>query len=142
MVYQVKQLFESLTGRVAIEHLSENSFGSLVPARGYFHLKSLGDLMLALLVLPIALPVMAGIALAIRLDSPGPVLFRQPRVGQAGKRFNMLKFRTMVHGDGERRARRGDHQRRRRAGHQGRRMASRAAGSTSCRRSSTSSLAR
>ena len=52
MVYQVKQLFESLTGRVAIDHLSENSFGSLVPARGYFHLKSLGDLFLALLVLP------------------------------------------------------------------------------------------
>ena len=97
MVYQVKQLFESLTGRVAIDHLSENSFGSLVPARGYFHLKSLADLMLALVVLPVALPVMAGIALAIRLDSPGPVLFRQPRIGKAGKSFNMLKFRTMVH---------------------------------------------
>jgi lipopolysaccharide/colanic/teichoic acid biosynthesis glycosyltransferase len=97
MVYQVKQLFESLTGRVSIEHLSENSFGSLVPARGYFHLKSLGDLMAALAVLPLALPLMAGIAIAIRLDSSGPVLFRQPRVGQAGKRFDMLKFRTMLH---------------------------------------------
>jgi lipopolysaccharide/colanic/teichoic acid biosynthesis glycosyltransferase len=97
MVYQVKQLFESLTGRVSIEHLSENSFGSLVPARGYFHLKSLGDLMVALMVLPLVAPVMAGIAFAIRRDSPGPVLFRQPRVGQAGKRFDMLKFRTMVH---------------------------------------------
>jgi lipopolysaccharide/colanic/teichoic acid biosynthesis glycosyltransferase len=99
MVYQVKQLFESLTGRVSIEQLSENSFGSLVPARGYFHLKSLGDLMAALAVLPLALPLMAGIAIAIRLDSPGPVLFRQPRVGQAGRRFDMLKFRTMVHRD-------------------------------------------
>jgi lipopolysaccharide/colanic/teichoic acid biosynthesis glycosyltransferase len=99
MVYQVKQLFESLTGRVSIEHLSENSFGSLVPARGYFHLKTLADLMLALLVLPVALPVMAGIALAIRLDGPGPVLFRQRRVGQAGKYFDMLKFRTMVQRD-------------------------------------------
>lgn len=36
IVYQVKQLAESLTGRVEIEHLSENSFGSLLPARGYF----------------------------------------------------------------------------------------------------------
>src|SRR5215213_8309065 len=60
MVYQVKQLEESLTGRVAIDHLSENSFGSLVPARGYFHLKSLADLALALGILPLALPVMAG----------------------------------------------------------------------------------
>ena len=100
MVYQVKQLFESLTGRVSIDHLSENSFGSLVPARGYFHLKSLGDLTLALAVLPFALPVMAGLALAIRIDSPGPVLFRQPRVGQAGKCFDMLKFRTMAHRQG------------------------------------------
>ena len=97
MVYQVKQLFESLTGRVAIDHLSENSFGSLVPARGYFHLKSLGDLMLALAVLPFVLPVLGAIALAIRLDSPGPVLFRQRRVGRAGAPFDMLKFRTMVH---------------------------------------------
>jgi lipopolysaccharide/colanic/teichoic acid biosynthesis glycosyltransferase len=96
MVYQVKQLNESLTGRVAIDHLSENSFGSLVPARGYFHLKSLLDLLLGLLVLPVALPVMAGIALAIRFDSPGPALFRQRRVGQAGVCFDVLKFRTMA----------------------------------------------
>src|SRR5687768_14963172 len=97
MVYQVKQLSESLTGRVAIDQLSENSFGSLVPARYYFHLKSLVDLMVAMAVLPVALPVMAGIAMAIKLDSPGPVLFRQRRVGRAGAQFNMLKFRTMAH---------------------------------------------
>jgi lipopolysaccharide/colanic/teichoic acid biosynthesis glycosyltransferase len=96
MVYQVKQLFESLTGRVAIDHLSENSFGSLVPARGYFHLKSLGDLAFALAVLPIVLPVLGAIALAIKLDSRRPILFRQRRVGRAGIPFDMLKFRTMV----------------------------------------------
>jgi len=39
IVYQVKQLSESLTGRVELDHLSENSFGSLLPARGYFHLR-------------------------------------------------------------------------------------------------------
>jgi lipopolysaccharide/colanic/teichoic acid biosynthesis glycosyltransferase len=97
MVYQVKQLSESLTGRVAIDHLSENSFGSLVPARGYFHLKSLGDLMVALMVLPFVIPVLGAIALAIKLDSAGPILFRQRRVGRAGEPFDMLKFRTMVH---------------------------------------------
>ena len=97
MVYQVKQLSESLTGRVAIDHLSENSFGSLVPARGYFHLKAVVDLLFALAVLPFALLLMGIIALAIRLDSPGPILFRQRRVGQAGIPFHMLKFRTMVH---------------------------------------------
>ena len=97
MVYQVKQLQESLTGRVAIDRLSENSFGSLVPTRAYFHLKSVADLALALAVLPVMLPVLAAIALAIRLDSRGPVLFRQRRVGHAGVPFDMLKFRTMVH---------------------------------------------
>jgi exopolysaccharide biosynthesis polyprenyl glycosylphosphotransferase len=43
-------------------------------------------------------PVMAVLALAIRLESRGPVLFRQTRVGKDGRRFQMLKFRTMVDG--------------------------------------------
>ena len=95
MVYQVKQLSESLTGRVELEHLSENSFGSLLPARGYFYLKGLVDFLFALAILPLALPVMAVCALAIRLDSKGPALFRQTRVGHAGKPITVYKFRTM-----------------------------------------------
>jgi exopolysaccharide biosynthesis polyprenyl glycosylphosphotransferase len=46
--------------------------------------------------LVLLLPVMAMIALAVRLDSPGPILFRQDRVGLGGRRFGLLKFRTMV----------------------------------------------
>jgi lipopolysaccharide/colanic/teichoic acid biosynthesis glycosyltransferase len=95
IVYQVKQLAESLTGRVELEHLSENSFGSLLPARGYFHLKGLIDFLFALLVLPLALPIMVFCAIAVRLDSPGPALFRQKRVGHAGKSITVYKFRTM-----------------------------------------------
>jgi lipopolysaccharide/colanic/teichoic acid biosynthesis glycosyltransferase len=95
IVYQHKQLAESLTGRVELEQLSENSFGSLVPAIGYFHLKGLIDFGFALLMLPIALPLMAGIALAVRLDSRGPALFRQRRVGHAGREIVIYKFRTM-----------------------------------------------
>ncbi len=95
IVYQVKQLAESLTGRVELEHLSENSFGSLVPARGYFYLKGLIDFTWALAILPAALPAMALIAVAIKIDSPGPVLFRQKRVGHAGRTIVVYKFRTM-----------------------------------------------
>jgi lipopolysaccharide/colanic/teichoic acid biosynthesis glycosyltransferase len=95
IVYQVKQLSESLTGRVELEQLSENSFGSLVPARGYFYLKGLIDFLFAVAILPIFVPVMAAIAIAIRLDSGGPVLFRQTRIGHAGKRITLYKFRTM-----------------------------------------------
>ena len=106
IVYQVKQLAESLTGRVELEHLSENSFGSLLPARGYFYLKGLIDFLFALLMLPVAIPVMAVCALAIRAESKGPVLFRQKRVGHAGKSIIVYKFRTMrpVEIEDERRA--------------------------------------
>lgn len=44
----------------------------------------------------LALPVLAAVALAVRLDSPGPVLYRHTRVGRNGREFRLLKFRTMV----------------------------------------------
>jgi lipopolysaccharide/colanic/teichoic acid biosynthesis glycosyltransferase len=105
MVYQVKQLSESLTGRVEVAHLSENSFGSLIPARGYFHLKSVIDFFAALLLVPILIVPMLLVALAIKFDSRGPALFRQRRLGLAGRPIIIFKFRTMrVHdaGDDER----------------------------------------
>lgn len=56
------------------------------------------DLALTLVALPFALPLIAVIAMAIKLDSPGPVFFSQWRVGENGKLFQMLKFRSMVVG--------------------------------------------
>jgi len=96
IVYQVKQLSESLTGRVELEHISENSFGSLMPARGYFHLKELADLLFSLMLLPVALPLIGIVALAILAEGDGPVFFRQRRVGHSGRPIEVLKFRTMV----------------------------------------------
>jgi len=58
------------------------------------------DRTVAVLALPIALPLGAAIALAIRLGSPGPVLHVQRRVGRDGRIFRMVKFRTM-HADAE-----------------------------------------
>jgi lipopolysaccharide/colanic/teichoic acid biosynthesis glycosyltransferase len=95
IVYQVKQLSESLTGRVELEHLSENSFGSLVPARGYFYSKIAIDFVCALVLLPLALPILALAALAIRVEGKGPIIFRQRRLGHSGKIFTVYKFRTM-----------------------------------------------
>jgi lipopolysaccharide/colanic/teichoic acid biosynthesis glycosyltransferase len=95
IVYQVKQLSESLTGRVELDHLSENSFGSLLPARGYFHFKALVDFLVAVALLPVALPLMAVVGLAIRLEGRGSILFRQARIGHAGRRMTVYKFRTM-----------------------------------------------
>ncbi len=106
VVYQVKPLVESLTGRVEIDHLSENAFGYLVPMRAYAYLKDVGDWLFAVLMLPILVPVMAIIAVAIRLDSRGPAFFRQQRVGRRGKPITIYKFRTMRVGEasGDRRA--------------------------------------
>ena len=56
------------------------------------------DVVVAGAMLAVLAPLMALIALLIRLDSRGPVLFRQTRVGRDGRRFQMLKFRTMVDG--------------------------------------------
>ena len=58
------------------------------------------DVGLCLLALPLALLLMALIACAVKLDSPGPALFRQPRVGQGGRLFRIHKFRTMRLHDG------------------------------------------
>lgn len=94
-VYHTKQLGESLTGQVSIAHLSENSFGSLLPNLAYRKVKRAFDLAFSLLLLPVVLPVMLVIAALIRLDSKGPVLFRQERMGYRGLPFIMYKFRTM-----------------------------------------------
>jgi exopolysaccharide biosynthesis polyprenyl glycosylphosphotransferase len=56
------------------------------------------DLAATLLMLPLFLPLIGVIAVAIKLDSPGPVFFRQNRVGYLKRRFRMIKFRTMVDG--------------------------------------------
>jgi lipopolysaccharide/colanic/teichoic acid biosynthesis glycosyltransferase len=55
------------------------------------------DLAICMLISPAVLILLAGCAIAIRLDSPGAVLFTQQRTGRNGVRFPMYKFRTMVH---------------------------------------------
>lgn len=95
-VYHVKDLRESLTGQVTMEHISENSFGSLLPNLAYHKSKRLLDFLLCVVAIPLVVPLMVLIALAIRIDSPGPVLFRQERRGYRGRVFTMIKFRTMT----------------------------------------------
>jgi putative colanic acid biosynthesis UDP-glucose lipid carrier transferase len=58
-------------------------------------LKTLEDYVLAFLLLVFALPLMLLISIGVKMSSPGPVLYRQRRVGWNGKEFTMLKFRSM-----------------------------------------------
>ena len=98
-VYHTKQLRESLTGKVEIEHLSENSFGSLLPDMAYGRVKRFMDLVTSIIALPLLALPLAVVALLIKLDSPGPIFFRQTRMGFRGQPFDVLKFRTMTHRD-------------------------------------------
>lgn len=95
IVYHSKLLRESLTGKVTIEHLSENSFGSLLPNLAYRKIKRLLDLAVCVMLSPLLFFPMLCIAAMIRMDSKGPVFFRQQRVGYRGEVFEMIKFRSM-----------------------------------------------
>jgi exopolysaccharide biosynthesis polyprenyl glycosylphosphotransferase len=63
-------------------------------------IKSAFDRALAGVVLFLLMPVLLALALAVKRDSPGPVIFRQDRVGRDGRHFTMFKFRTMHVGTG------------------------------------------
>ena len=92
------QVYEQLTGKLAIEWLTASplifSGGfrrapvSLAMARGL-------SLVASAVGLVIFAPLLGFIAALIRLESPGPIFFVQERVGQGGRRFNLIKFRTM-----------------------------------------------
>lgn len=58
--------------------------------------KRIMDLAISIAAMPLLLPILGLCALAVRLDSPGPIVFRQQRTGLHGVRFGMYKFRTMV----------------------------------------------
>ncbi|MCZ6775315.1 MAG: sugar transferase [Ignavibacteria bacterium] len=75
------------------------------PYLGQPALKRLGDLILATLGLIILSPLFLLVAIAIKLDSPGPVLFKQTRIGKDGKPFTFYKFRSMNVGSDKDRSR-------------------------------------
>lgn len=95
-VYNIRQVEESLTGRVRIRHMYENDLGSLLPSPRYMLVKRVLDIFLVLMSAPLSVPLMIMTAMAIRLESSGSVLFVQKRVGQGGREFSIYKFRSMT----------------------------------------------
>lgn len=100
----IPNLYEFLAGKIPVDHISDVwlYFNSQSYRRLYYlRIKRLMDLVLASLGLLIVWPILIITALAIRLDTPGPILFRQKRLGYNGKPFEILKFRTMIATAGE-----------------------------------------
>ena len=98
-VYTLESFYESFWRRVPVHSIDpfwplQMGF-QLARISAYHYLKRLSDVALASVLLVISAPLLALIALAIRLGDGAPVLFRQTRVGAQGRTFPVLKFRTM-----------------------------------------------
>jgi sugar transferase (PEP-CTERM system associated) len=90
--------YEKLTGRIPVSDLRPSWLvfaDGFRPARVTRLAKRLFDLAAAVVGLFVAAPLMVVTAIAIKLDSPGPVFFRQQRIGQFGQVFSVFKFRSM-----------------------------------------------
>ncbi len=90
--------YEQLTGKIMVEGLRKSWLifsDGFVVSRGTLFAKRLLDLLAAAVGLVASLPFMLLVALAVRLDSPGPIFFRQERVGRGGRPFTLWKFRSM-----------------------------------------------
>jgi lipopolysaccharide/colanic/teichoic acid biosynthesis glycosyltransferase len=98
-------VFENVTGKISVEALRPSY---LIFNEGFSRhpwadlVKGLFDRAMALLMLAVCWPLMLATALAVRLSSPGPVLFTQERVGRDGSLFTLIKFRSM-YADAEKR---------------------------------------
>lgn len=94
-------VYERLTGRIMLDDLQPSW---LIMSDGFrksrlvLALKRTTDIMISLSLLVVTLPLMVAVAAAICLESRGPILFRQLRVGLGGRTFEVLKFRSMKTG--------------------------------------------
>lgn len=95
-VYHAALVYEAATARVFLDYAHSGWLQELLDGtQRYLPIKRVFDVLCVLLSLPLTLPLCLVIALLIRLDSDGPVLFWQDRVGQGGTVFKMVKFRSM-----------------------------------------------
>jgi exopolysaccharide biosynthesis polyprenyl glycosylphosphotransferase len=98
----VPRLFESVNERFELQRIGTLPLMALrnIDAKGWqFTLKYALDRIVAAVLLVVLAPLLLAVAAAVKLTSPGPVLFRQRRVGLDGQDFVLLKFRSMHIGD-------------------------------------------
>jgi exopolysaccharide biosynthesis polyprenyl glycosylphosphotransferase len=94
----VPRLFESINVRVGLEHIGGMPLFRLhtVRPKGWqFAIKHALDRVMAAALIVVLSPILISATLAVKLSSPGPIFFRQRRVGRDGRDFDLLKFRSM-----------------------------------------------
>ncbi|HET9463582.1 MAG TPA: TIGR03013 family XrtA/PEP-CTERM system glycosyltransferase [Thiobacillus sp.] len=97
-ILELSSFFERENGHLQLDSMNPSW---MILAEGFHQgmlrdtIKRLFDLVVSAAVLAVSLPVMVLTALLIKLESSGPVLYRQERVGQGGRNFTILKFRSM-----------------------------------------------
>ena len=97
-IMELSSFFERENGHLQLDSLNASW---MILAEGFYQgiardtIKRLFDLLVSAAMLAVSLPIMAFAVLLIKLESPGPVLYRQERVGQGGRNFTILKFRSM-----------------------------------------------
>ena len=94
----VPRMFEFVSVHNELDHVGGiplYSFEAVDPKSSQFALKHAFDRIVAAAVLALLAPLMLAVALAVKVSSPGPALFRQRRIGRDGRDFELLKFRSM-----------------------------------------------
>jgi exopolysaccharide biosynthesis polyprenyl glycosylphosphotransferase len=95
----VPRLFENINVHVGLEHIGGlplYGLRSIDPKGWQFAVKHVIDRVGAVAFAIVLSPVLLALAIAVKLSSPGPVIFRQLRVGRDGREFEILKFRSMT----------------------------------------------
>jgi lipopolysaccharide/colanic/teichoic acid biosynthesis glycosyltransferase len=87
---------EQISGRVDQNHVDAGDLMQLRRYRRYMMIKRLSDIIMASLGLIIFSPLMVTVAVLIRVETSGPAIFVQKRVGEGGREFRMYKFRSMI----------------------------------------------
>ncbi|MHB1295221.1 MAG: sugar transferase [Anaerolineae bacterium] len=93
--------YEQLAGAIPVEHLGPNLLALVdrqegVPLRAWAAVRRLVDIVVSVCCILVFAPMLPLIALAIYVDSPGPILYWQVRVGKGGRVFRIAKFRSMI----------------------------------------------
>lgn len=97
--YEIAGFYEKITGKIPVQAIEQMWFLENLEENKknlYARVAKIIDTIVAIVLLIITLPFLPFVALAVKLTSKGPVLFKQVRVGQNSENFKVIKFRTMV----------------------------------------------